>query len=341
MNKIILITPGESAGVGPQICTSLGKEHIKFKNAYPVLIANAALLESVKHLYDPRVHIVKIEAKLLYNQEEFLKTVKAIEQRNYLLVIDVPLVNKVIPGKLDVKNAPYVLETLNIAHQLLIDKKAHALVTGPISKENIANMGIKFTGHTEYLQELCHKDEVVMMLGCKKFKVALVTTHLPLNQVSLSITKEKLTNIITILHHDLIEKFGIKKPCIYISGLNPHAGEGGHLGDEEQKVIIPVIQKLKNQGMNLIGPLACDTMFIKENIKKASAFLTMYHDQGLVVLKYAGFDTGYNTTLGLPYIRTSVDHGTALSLAGTNKASEKSLHIAFELAYNMAKNKDF
>ena len=176
-----------------------------------------------------------------------------------------------------------------------------------------------------------------MMLGCKEFNVALATTHLPLKDVSAAITPELLTEIVTILNHDLKTKFGIDKPCIISAGLNPHAGEDGHLGMEEIETIIPTFEKLRSQGIDIIGPLPADTMFQQKFIDKADAFLTMYHDQGLPVLKYAGFDSGFNTTLGLPYIRTSVDHGTALDLAGTTKADPGSLYAAVELAIHMAK----
>ena len=200
----------------------------------------------------------------------------------------------------------------------------------------IADTGLNFTGHTEYFQERTHTKKVVMMLGCKKFNVALATTHLPLKDVSDAITKELLVEIVTILNHDLKTKFGIDKPCIISAGLNPHAGEDGHLGMEEIDTIIPTFEELKAQGINIIGPLPADTMFQQKYIEKADAFLTMYHDQGLPVLKYAGFDCGYNTTLGLPDIRTSVDHGTALDLAGTTKADPGSLFAAVELAHTMA-----
>lgn len=322
MIKRIAISSGEPAGIGPELMYHL----VNFKaDCQLVIIGSKKLLKERMAIFNQDIEIVDFDPSL-----------RVKSATNTLCVLDVPLNVPSIPGVMDVKNSTYVLKTLDLANDLCMNKTFDALVTGPISKGIIEELGIKFTGHTEYLQQKTNTKEVVMMLGCKTLNVALVTTHLPLKDVSAAITKEKLTDIITILNHDLKTKMGVKQPKIYICGLNPHAGENGHLGREEIETIIPVITNLQKQGMDLIGPLPADTIFSPQNIKNADAFLTMYHDQGLPVLKYIGFDSGYNTTLGLPYIRTSVDHGTALNLAGTGKADAGSLISAVNLALYMA-----
>jgi len=211
------------------------------------------------------------------------------------------------------------------------------VATAPVHKGIINDAGFAFTGHTELFAEHTQTNQVVMMLVGGGLRVALATTHLPLNKVSHAITQNSLTTTIRILHHDLVHKFGIKAPSIFVAGLNPHAGEDGHLGREEIEVITPVLNQLRAEGMHLIGPLPADTMFSKQNIEKADAFLAMYHDQGLPVLKYASFGKGVNITLGLPIIRTSVDHGTALDIAGTGKAEIGSLLEAIQLAIELSK----
>jgi 4-hydroxythreonine-4-phosphate dehydrogenase len=213
-------------------------------------------------------------------------------------------------------------------------------VTGPVQKSIINDAGISFSGHTEYLAEKTHTEKVVMMLATEGLRVALATTHLPLKDVSAAITQDELTQVIKILHHDLQHHFGIAQPRILICGLNPHAGEGGHLGREEIDVINPVLEKLRANNMNLIGPLPADTLFTAKYLDKADAVLAMYHDQGLPVLKYKGFGNAVNITLGLPIIRTSVDHGTALDLAGTGKADMGSLRTAIQYALTMLSARD-
>lgn len=321
----IVITAGEPAGIGPELMFHLAefktddqlvviadKHMLKerfaqcFKNAAPVKILD----------YDP-------------NSRE-------PADPGALYVIHQPLAKPAVPGKLDPANAPCVLNSLDRAHDGLMSGEFSALVTGPVSKAVIDASGVPFTGHTEYLQHKCGVKRVVMLLGCSRMKVALATTHLPLKDVSAAITPEVLTEVITILDHDLKHRFGLSKPKIYVAGLNPHAGEDGHLGREELDVIIPTLNELRAQGFNLAGPLPADTLFTPQYLKDAAAYLCMYHDQGLPVLKYAGFDEGYNTTLGLPYIRTSVDHGTALGIAGTGTADPRSLFAAVRLAENMA-----
>jgi 4-hydroxythreonine-4-phosphate dehydrogenase len=239
------------------------------------------------------------------------------------------------PGKLNQRNAPYVLAALDRAVEGCLSGKFHAMVTGPVQKSIINDAGITFSGHTEYLAEHCHCEQVVMMLVIDDLRVALATTHLPLAEVPTAISQATLAQAISILHRDLQNKFGIASPRILVCGLNPHAGEGGHLGREEIDIIIPLIEKLKAQGLRLKGPLPADTVFTPKYLENADVVLAMYHDQGLPVLKSKGFGEAVNITLGLPIIRCSVDHGTALDLAGTGKASFGSLMQAFKLAAGM------
>jgi 4-hydroxythreonine-4-phosphate dehydrogenase len=250
----------------------------------------------------------------------------------------------VTPGKLNKANAPYVLETLTRATKGCITGEFDAIVTAPLHKGIINDAGIPFTGHTEFLAKLTNATLPVMMLAANyqtkdnknnSLRVSLATTHLPLKDVSAAISKHTLSQVIEILHHDLQTKFGIKKPHILICGLNPHAGESGHMGMEEIETITPVIENYKAKGMNLTGPLPADTLFTPKYLDTADAVLAMYHDQGLPVLKYVGFGHAVNITLGLPIIRTSVDHGTALDLAGTGKAHLGSLIAAIDAAKKM------
>jgi 4-hydroxythreonine-4-phosphate dehydrogenase len=256
-----------------------------------------------------------------------------------LNVWHVPSTAPILAGQLNASNSPYVLETLKVAMDGCLEHRFDAMVTAPVQKSIINDAGIAFTGHTEFLADYTHTDQVVMMLVGGGMRVALATIHLPLTQVSASITADSLTRTIQILHHDLQQRFGIASPKIYVAGLNPHAGEGGYLGSEEINTITPVLDSLRAQGMQLIGPLPADTMYSPHNLKEADAFLAMYHDQGLAVLKYASFGEGVNVTLGLPIIRTSVDHGTALDIAGTGKANVGSLLAAIELAIELAQHK--
>lgn len=323
MAKRIVVTPGEPAGVGPELMYHLTQKDFADEI---VIIGSKALLKD-------RFEALNLKVKF----KDFDKNAApSPSKKGELTVLNVDLGAPAIAGKLDAKNAPYVLKCLDIAHDLCISDNAQALVTGPVSKAVLDSGALHFTGHTEYLQQKSGVKKVVMLLGSKELRVALATTHLPLNEVSKAITKESLTDVILILHHDLKEKFGFADPVIYVAGLNPHAGENGHLGTEEITTIIPVLNELRKKGIKLEGPYPADTLFQPKYLKNAAAFLTMYHDQGLPVLKYAAFDHGYNTTLGLPYIRTSVDHGTALDLAGSGKADPGSLYAAVELASFMA-----
>ena len=248
----------------------------------------------------------------------------------------VPLRAPVEPGRVDPANARYVLDILDAALAGCRSGEFAAMVTAPVHKGVINDAGIAFTGHTEYLAEKTGTPRVVMMLaGTGKhagLRVALATTHLPLREVPDAITASDLTTTLRILHDDLVHKFGIARPRILVAGLNPHAGEGGHLGREEIEVITPVLERLRGEGMDLIGPLPADTLFTPRLLAGSDAQLAMYHDQGLPVLKYAAFDEGINITLGLPVLRTSVDHGTALDLAGSGRADPRSLFAAVRLA---------
>jgi len=253
-----------------------------------------------------------------------------------LVVQSLPLAAPVIAGTLDSRNSAHVLALLDAALQGCMNGNFAAMVTGPVHKGVINEAGIHFTGHTEYLAEKSATKKVVMMLTGGGLRVALATTHLPLKDVSAAITRDSLAEVLAILHRDLTEKFGIAQPHIAVCGLNPHAGESGHLGREEIEVIEPVLNKLRTEGMNLSGPLPADTLFAQLRKQAADAVLAMYHDQGLPVLKYASFGEGINVTLGLPFIRTSVDHGTALELAGTGLAETGSLLAAIKLAIDLA-----
>ncbi len=335
MQNILALTPGEPSGVGIELLYHLSLQDF---NIPLVIIASKDLIKERLslfkdlHLKDNNKYPLDPSLIDIYDYD---KDNVQNHKKGSLCVLNVNLNDKCEVAVLNKNNASYVLKCLDIAIEKCKNHEFSGIVTGPISKAVIADNNIPFTGHTEYLQEACNCDDVVMMLGFDGFKVALVTTHLPLKEVSDHITKDKLSSVIEILHHDLITKFKCDNPKIYVSGLNPHAGENGHLGTEEIDIIIPTLNKFREKGYNLIGPIPCDTMFSRKNIKDADAFLTMYHDQGLVVLKYAGFDNGYNTTLGLPFVRTSVDHGIALDIAGKGIVDPNSLFVAINTAIKM------
>ncbi len=247
-------------------------------------------------------------------------------------VLHVPLRNPVNPGILDAANSPYVLRTLELAADGCRDGQFDAMITAPLHKGIINDAGIAFTGHTEFLADRLHSPQVVMMLVGGGLRVALATTHLPVHAIAAAITADRLERTLRVLHADLMTRFAIPRPRILVAGLNPHAGESGHLGREEIDVMVPVLNRLRGEGMNLTGPLPADTLFQPDRLQQCDCVLAMYHDQGLPVLKFASFGGGVNVTLGLPIIRTSVDHGTALELAGTGKASDSSLLAAIALA---------
>lgn len=256
-----------------------------------------------------------------------------------LNILHLPLAAPAIAGQPEVANASYVLQLLDRALAGCVAGEFSAMVTAPVHKGIINDAGIAFTGHTEYLAEHTASPRVVMLLAGAGLRVALATTHLALKDVPTAITQASLESTLRILHHDLQNKFGINQPRILVAGLNPHAGEEGHMGREEIEVIIPVLNRLRAEGMQLVGPLPADTLFTKNVLAGSDAQLAMYHDQGLAVLKYAAFDEGINVTLGLPIIRTSVDHGTAFNLAGTGKASANSLFAAVDAAIDIAQRR--
>lgn len=323
-----VITPGEPAGIGPDLVIQLAQ------SAQPhelVCIADPVML---------RQRAEKLGLPLTINAYDVNKTHAQIA--GSLTVLEEKLNNPSVCGTPDKVNAISQLNALKRAVTGCLSGEFSALVTGPMHKGIINDAGIPFTGHTEYLAELTQTKKVVMMLTApsskNQLRVALATTHLPLTKVSQAITQQSLKDIITILNHDLKKYFGIQQPHILICGLNPHAGEEGHLGTEEIETIIPVINALQNKGFNLKGPLPADTLFTDRYLKQADAVLAMYHDQGLPVLKHIGFGEAVNVTLGLPIIRTSVDHGTAFDLAGSGKANMGSLKAALSMAIHMAEN---
>ena len=319
----LVFTPGEPAGIGPDLCVKLAQQTLPIEL---VVIADKDLIVS-------RAKQLGLPLKIT----EFDPTAeKELHQPGTLQIINETLAAPSETGKLNIANAQYVLNTLDQAIDGCLSGLFDAMVTGPIHKgiinEAQISSGTIFTGHTEYIAERTDCDLPVMMLATKGLRVALVTTHLPLTRVSENITTERLTKLVEILHEELVNRFDIKSPEILVCGLNPHAGEDGHLGDEEIKVIIPVLKKLRERGWKLHGPLPADTLFVPDKLQKADAVLAMYHDQGLPVLKHMGFGQAINITLGLPIIRTSVDHGVALDLAGTGKAKLGSLMLAVETA---------
>ncbi|PTU76988.1 4-hydroxythreonine-4-phosphate dehydrogenase PdxA [Pseudomonas indoloxydans] len=318
------LTPGEPAGIGPDLCLLLARQ------AQPVpLVAIAS-----RELLAERAKQLGLNIELLtVGPQQWPNSPAAA---GGLYVWDTPLATPAVPGKLTPANAAYVLQTLTRAGQGCLDGTFAGMITAPVHKGVINEAGIAFSGHTEFLAELTHTQQVVMMLATHGLRVALVTTHLPLKDVAAAITAERLERVTRILHADLQGKFGIAQPRILVCGLNPHAGEGGHLGREEIEIIEPTLERLRSEGMNLIGPLPADTLFTPKYLDHADAVLAMYHDQGLPVLKFKGFGAALNVTLGLPIIRTSVDHGTALDLAGTGKVDIGSLQVALETAYQMA-----
>jgi 4-hydroxythreonine-4-phosphate dehydrogenase len=320
--KPIVITSGEPAGIGPDLLIQIAQH----PQAAPLVV-----------IADPTLLIQRAEQLgLKLNIELWTgQNIAAFHQPKTLIVIPVKLRQHCICGRLNIANAAYVLETLDIAIEGCLSGKFAAMVTPPVHKSVINDAGIMFTGHTEYLALNTNTEKVVMMLASPSLKVALATTHLPLQQVSQAITEQSLSQVITILNSDLKTKFGISSPRIVVCGLNPHAGEDGHLGMEEIDTIIPTLEKLRSAGINLIGPIPADTAFTPASLKGADTVLAMYHDQGLPVLKAAGFGEAVNITLGLPIIRTSVDHGTALDLAGTGTADAGSLLTAIAMAQTM------
>ncbi|OGA42197.1 MAG: 4-hydroxythreonine-4-phosphate dehydrogenase PdxA [Betaproteobacteria bacterium RIFCSPLOWO2_12_FULL_68_19] len=294
---LIALTSGEPAGIGPELCLKLAQLSLP---ARLVAIGDRSLL------------------------------------RGFPDIEHVPLQRPAVPGKLDPANARYVLAVLERALRGCLEGEFAAMVTAPVQKSAINDAGIAFTGHTEYLAERAGAEHVVMMLVGGGLRVALATTHLPLSEVPKNITRESLGRTLRVLDHDLRTRFRIARPCILVAGLNPHGGESGHLGREEVDVIAPAIAAAVAAGIDASGPIPADTLFVPDRLAKADCALAMYHDQGLPVLKYASFGRGVNVTLGLPFVRTSVDHGTALELAGSGRADPGSLIEAVKLAIELA-----
>jgi 4-hydroxythreonine-4-phosphate dehydrogenase len=314
----LAFTPGEPAGIGPDLAVMLAQQTL----ARPlVAFADPDLLAARSAELGLPLRVRDIGGEMPQHPAE----------PGELFVYPIALRRPAISGQLDPANAPYVLETLEAATRACQDGRCGALVTAPLHKGVINEAGIPFTGHTEYLARLTGGDPV-MMLACPGLRVALATTHLPLREVADAITRPLLDKVIRTLHHDLSSRFGITNPRILVCGLNPHAGEGGHLGREELDVIIPLLETLRGEGMAVQGPLPADTLFTPRHLAEADAVLAMYHDQGLPVLKHMGFGEAVNITLGLPIVRTSVDHGTALDLAGSGRIDTGSLQAAIALA---------
>lgn len=319
----LAITPGTPAGIGPDIV--LAASRLEWANQLIAVCDPDLLIERAQQLKLP-VSIETID----------LDTPATPHQPDRLWVHPVSCPNKALPGELNPANGEYVLQTLQVATQLCASQHAQALVTGPVHKAAINEAGIAFSGHTEYLAELTNTDRVVMMLVSDDVRVGLVTTHLPLKDVSDNITQPDLTRVIEIIHEACQTHFGIKQPRIIVCGLNPHAGEQGHLGMEEVETITPACERLRERGWSVEGPISADTAFLPSHLSNSDVVLSMFHDQGLPVIKHLGFGNAVNITLGLPIIRTSVDHGTALHLAGTGNANVGSILAAIEVASDMA-----
>jgi len=319
----LAITPGEPAGIGPDILLALAQRDWP---AELVAVCDPELLQA-------RAAALGLAINL--TEADFSAAPQA-HRAGSLKVLPVTLASPVTAGQLNTDNAHYVLNTLKAATDACLAGHCQALVTAPVQKSVINDAGIAFSGHTEFLAERCGVEKVVMMLATRELRVALATTHLPLRQVPDALTAESLRQVLRITHQSLQQQFGIAQPRILVLGLNPHAGEGGHLGREELDVIIPTLDALRAEGLTLSAPLPADTAFTPKHLSQADAVLAMYHDQGLPVLKYQGFGRAVNITLGLPIIRTSVDHGTALDLAGTGGADTGSLEEALNQAIVMA-----
>ncbi len=318
----IIITPGEPAGIGPDIVIQVAQESF---DAELIVIADPALLLD-------RAKQCNLPLKLIpFDKHASIEK----HQPGCLKIISVELNHSVLPGQLTTENAKYVIQSLEIASRFCEQHVADALTTGPVHKGIINDAGIHFTGHTEFFANRCHVKEPIMLFVTPQTKVALLTTHLPLSEVPRAITQEKIKNILRLLSLELSEKFGLNCPRILVCGLNPHAGEHGHLGREANETIIPAILELQKEQFNITGPFPADTIFTDHRLRECDAVLAMYHDQALPVVKYMSFGHAVNVTLGLPYIRTSVDHGVALDVAGTSRADPGSMIAAIKLAIDL------
>lgn len=322
----VLVTAGEPAGIGPELCMALADLDL---NADIAVIGDPAVFQERAHAIGKPVPIAVCAPDQAFSGTREHGILP-------LLALDYPV--KECTGKPDPANARELLRGLEMATKMVLAKGADALVTAPVQKSTINDAGIAFSGHTEFLADLCQVELPVMMLAADALRVALVTTHLPLADVPAAITATRIRETLEVLNRGLQERYGIARPTIGVCGLNPHAGEGGHLGREEDTIIAPTLLEMRKRGMDLHGPLPADTIFTPNAGNTFDAILAMYHDQGLPVLKYAGFGHAVNVTLGLPIIRTSVDHGTALDLAGTGKAEHQSLVAAVTEAVRMSAN---
>lgn len=317
---VLVITPGEPAGIGPEISLKLACEHPELRL---LAVADADFLRSTAASLGIAVSVI-----------DWNPTVDI--GPGAMGCLSLPLHHPVNPGQPDPRNAPYVLETLRQAVQLVVQGTASALVTGPVHKAVINQAGIAFSGHTEFLAELAGREQVVMMLATAGLRVALVTTHLPLRDVPNAITRDKLEKVIKITATELQQRFGIERPRLQVLGLNPHAGEQGHLGSEDDSIIRPAIENCRSRTISIEGPVPADSAFTPPRLAACDAVIAMYHDQGLPVLKHLGFGRAVNITLGLPFIRTSVDHGTALDIAGSGRADAGSFFHAANMAVELA-----
>tara|TARA_B110000014_G_scaffold264468_1_gene266435 strand:+ start:4543 stop:5520 length:978 start_codon:yes stop_codon:yes gene_type:complete len=325
MKVKLAISPGDPTGIGPDICIQAFSSQRQL-DYLPVIFGDP-------YVFEKRAKDLKKNLKIkLYSGNE-----ENIED-DCLIIHPVNMTEEIITGESNPKNAHYIISILKESATRTLNGEFDALVTGPINKQIINQGGIDFFGHTEFLANLSNTPKVVMMLVNESLKVALATTHVPLNQVSKMITEENIEQCINIIRKDLQTKWMINNPVIKVLGLNPHAGDGGFLGQEEKDILIPLIKKLRDLKYKIIGPDSADTAFVKDNMKGVDAILAMYHDQGLPVIKSSGFGNIVNITLGLPFIRTSVDHGTAYDLAGSGKANENSILNASNLAYSMSLN---
>jgi 4-hydroxythreonine-4-phosphate dehydrogenase len=318
---LVAVTAGEPAGIGPDLCVMLARQPLP---ARVVIVADRELIAQRARELGAAVELVDFTSDL------------TLPEAGSLAVLHVPLAAPVTAGRLDPANSRYVLRTLEVACDGCVDGTFGAMATGPVNKGVINDAGVAFTGHTEFLAERTRTNRVVMMLVGGGMRVALATTHLALRDVPAAITRDTVGETLRILHADLRRRFGIERPRVLVAGLNPHAGEAGHLGREEIEVIAPVLEAARASGIDAVGPLPADTLFNPDKLRGADAVLAMYHDQGLPVLKHASFGSGVNVTLGLPIVRTSVDHGTALDIAGTGRADVGSLIAAIELAAALA-----
>lgn len=319
----LLISPGEPAGIGPDLVCMLAQNA---SDCELIAVADPALLEQRAKLLG-----LPLEIDLITLEDQ-----RRTRPPGVLGVLPCKLEGKVIPGKPEIVNAPYVIDALDQAVDACVSGRADAFVTGPVNKAVLLDAGFDFAGHTEYLAQKTNTERVVMMLANQELRVVLATTHIPLADVSAAINYDDLLLTARIVLRDLQRKFGVDSPRLAVCGLNPHAGEGGHLGQEEIETIEPACNTLREEGFNVIGPLPADTAFTAESLKACDVVLAMYHDQGLPVIKHKGFGSTVNVTLGLPIIRTSVDHGTAFDLVGTGRADLGSLDTAIELAAAMS-----